>query len=44
MPITFPSNPVTNQTYSSGELTWSYNGKAWELATSGGGATVTIRY
>lgn len=46
MPITFPSNPTTNQTYTAGGKTWTYNGKGWSassnVSVSGGGATVTV--
>jgi hypothetical protein len=34
MPLDFPSNPTTNQTYTSGSTTWIYNGTAWNVVTS----------
>jgi hypothetical protein len=32
MPINFPSNPGSGQTYSYNSITWSWNGTAWEKA------------
>lgn len=39
MAITFPTNPVTNQTFSVNTRTWKWNGVAWDaiLEISGGG-------
>lgn len=34
MPLTFPSSPTTNQTYTVGARTWTYNGTIWELSAS----------
>lgn len=34
MPINFPSNPENNQTYTSGDTTWIYDGTAWKVVTS----------
>ena len=31
MPLNFPSNPTTNQSYSLGTKTWIYNGYGWKL-------------
>ena len=31
MPLNFPSNPTTNQSYSLGSKTWIYNGYGWKL-------------
>jgi hypothetical protein len=31
MPLNFPSNPTTNQSYSLGAKTWIYNGYGWKL-------------
>jgi len=50
MPITFPSNPNLNQTYSSGDRTWVWVGSRWRSVanigavggTSTGGANVTV--
>lgn len=46
MPITFPSNPAVDQTYTAGGKTWTYNGKGWSASSNvsagGGGATVTV--
>lgn len=30
MPLNFPSNPVANQIYTSGGISWKYNGYAWD--------------
>lgn len=37
MPIQFPQNPSTGQTYTSGPYSWQYDGERWR--TFGGGAT-----
>lgn len=39
MAITFPSNPITNQTFTSNTKTWKWNGVAWDavLTNTGGG-------
>lgn len=46
MPISFPSNPASNQTYTFNGITWTYNGNIWTKggagASSGGGASVTV--
>lgn len=47
MPITFPSNPNLNETYSVGDKTWVWVGTRWRtvanIGTSGGGgASVTV--
>jgi hypothetical protein len=43
MPLSFPSNPTTNQTYTYLGTTYTYDGKKWTKGTSGGGgATVTV--
>jgi hypothetical protein len=31
MPLDFPNNPTTNQTYTSGSTTWKYDGEKWIL-------------
>jgi hypothetical protein len=31
MSLSFPSNPTTNQTYSAGQTTWSWDGSEWAL-------------
>jgi hypothetical protein len=33
MAIDFPNSPATNDTYTSGNRTWLYNGTAWTLLT-----------
>jgi hypothetical protein len=42
MPLSFPSNPTTNQTYTFLSITYTYDGKKWTKSTGGGGATVTV--
>lgn len=42
MAITFPTNPVSNQTYTSNTRTWKWNGVAWDAVltpASGGGGS-----
>lgn len=34
MPANFPSNPTQNQQYTYNNLTWSYNGRFWQLITT----------
>ena len=34
MPLTFPSSPTNNQTYTVGARTWTYNGTIWELSAT----------
>jgi hypothetical protein len=31
MPVNFPLNPTLNQTYTSGSVTWEWNGLTWDL-------------
>ena len=33
MPISFPANPSVNDTYSSGNRTWRWNGSSWMVVT-----------
>lgn len=40
MPINFPSNPTNNQTYTSGDTSWVWNGTVWNVVGSSG-ATVS---
>lgn len=41
MAISFPTNPVTGQTYTAAGKTWTYNGRGWASAnTIAGSATV----
>jgi hypothetical protein len=40
MPITFPANPITNQTFSAGDKLWVYNGRGWFGANTQ--ATITV--
>jgi len=40
MPIAYPTNPTTNQTYTYLGVTWAYNGKRWIKAGSSGIAVV----
>lgn len=34
MPIDFPSNPQINDTYTSGNTTWQFNGSVWNVVSS----------
>jgi hypothetical protein len=36
MPLDFPSNPSSGQTYSYNSITWEYNGVAWDKQGGGG--------
>jgi hypothetical protein len=42
MPIDFPTSPSTNQTYTFGTKTWSYNGTAWQLVTTSNVALINV--
>lgn len=44
MSITFPTSPVTNQTFTSGSRSWKWNGFAWDAVLdipAGGGSGIT---
>ena len=34
MPIDFPDSPTTNQTFTSGNNTWQWDGTAWNIVTA----------
>jgi len=38
MPLNFPTNPTTNQTYTYNSVTWVWTGSRWEVQTSGSGS------
>lgn len=38
MPLTFPSGPSVNDTYTDGSRTWQWNGTTWKIVTSALGA------
>ena len=42
MPLSFPSNPTTSQTYTFLSITYTYDGKKWTKSSGSGGATVTV--
>lgn len=43
MPISFPSNPTLNQVYTSGAVSYTWNGQYWvRSSTNSGGATITV--
>jgi hypothetical protein len=45
MAFLFPSSPVLNDTYTYNSITWTFNGKGWNKASTGGGgggASVTV--
>ena len=45
MPLSFPSNPSSNDTYTYNGITWTFNGNGWSKSgagSGGGGATVTV--
>lgn len=37
MPLNFPTNPTTNQTYTFNSVTWVWTGTRWEVQSSGSG-------
>jgi hypothetical protein len=39
MPLSFPSSPVLNQTYTASDNTWRWTGSAWDLVRQAAGAT-----
>jgi len=44
MPLNFPTNPATNQTYTFNSVTWVWTGSRWEVQTSGSGGGVAAVY
>ena len=43
MPLSFPSSPALNQTFTYSGAVWTYDGKKWnKTGTGGGSATVTV--
>ena len=45
MPLNFPSNPNTNDTYTFGDSQWQYNGVTWNIvssATTNSFSTITV--
>ena len=43
MAINFPNAPVTGDTYTVNNVTWTYTGTSWRAVSSGGGnSTVTV--
>ncbi|NBU72805.1 MAG: hypothetical protein EBS53_15410, partial [Bacteroidetes bacterium] len=44
MPVSFPSNPTTGQTYTYNSITWRYDGVSWakSVSATGGGGTATV--
>ena len=38
MPLTFPSSPSVNDTYTSSGRTWQWNGTTWKIVTGAIGA------
>jgi hypothetical protein len=41
MSLSFPQNPVLNQTTSTGNKTWTWNGKAWTITAFTGNVVVS---
>lgn len=39
MPLSFPSSPTLNQTYTASDNTWVWTGSAWDLVRQAAGAT-----
>ena len=44
MPLNFPTNPTTNQTYTFNSVTWVWTGTRWEVQSSGSGGGVAQVY
>ena len=44
MPLNFPTNPTTNQTYTFNTVTWVWTGTRWEVQSSGSGGGVAQVY
>ena len=42
MPLSLPSSPALNQTYTNGTKTWFWNGTTWKLFNTGG-ATISLQ-
>lgn len=42
MPIQFPTNPTTNQTYTYNSVTWTWTGSRWEVAGGAGGGVAAV--
>lgn len=44
MPLNFPTNPATNDTYTFNSVTWVWTGTRWEVQSSGSGGGVAQVY
>jgi hypothetical protein len=42
--MNFPTAPAIGQPYTFGDTMWAWNGKGWEITSSGGGGRVGIRF
>jgi len=42
MPLNFPANPTTNQTYTYNSVTWTWTGSRWEVAGGAGGGVAAV--
>ena len=42
MAINFPNGPVTGDTYTVNNVTWTYTGTSWRAVSSGGGGNSTV--
>lgn len=42
MPLNFPTNPTTNQTYTYNSVTWTWTGSRWEVAGGAGSGVAAV--
>lgn len=42
MAVSFPTNPTNGQTFTSGNKTWTYNGRGWSSSSTSSSSTSTV--